>query len=173
MKRRTTTMAAGALTLALATAVTAAIGTSHKLSSAREVSEAAWQELAAIHTARARAAKTAIDAAVPSANPELLRQVRSELDRTLAAPPAPAVLDDLASINAYKQRQGELTGKLFMLVAGDVPPPLQQLRAQLPRDEAALAQARVRYRQASADYNALSRTTIASLLGYGALPDGL
>lgn len=173
MKQRTITIAAGALTLALATAVTAAVGTSHKLSSSREVSEAAWQELATIHAARARAAKAALDAAAPSANPELLRQVRSELDRTLATPPDAAVLDDLVSINAYKQRQGELTGKLFMLVAGDVPPPLQQLRAQLPRDEAALAQARARYRQASADYNALSRTTIASLLGYNALPDGL
>jgi hypothetical protein len=173
MKQRTIAIAAGVLTLALATAVTVAVGTSHRLSSSRDLSEAAWHDVAAIHAARARSAKAALDAAAPTTNVELLRQVRTELDRTLAAPPDATVLDDLVSINAYKQQQGELTGKLFMLVAGDVPAPLQQLRAQLPRDEAALAQARARYRQASADYNALSRTTIASLLGYHALPDGL
>jgi hypothetical protein len=175
MTKRSTTMAVGASTLILATAAAAIIGTGHKLSNTRDSTEAAWREIAAIHAARARAAQAALNAAAPSVNPELLRQVRGELELTLAASPNPALLDDPVLINAYKRQQGELTGKLFMLAAGDAAQAgaLGQLRARLPRDEAALAQARARYRQASADYNALSRTTIAALLGYRALPDAL
>ena len=166
MKTRIIAMTALASTLALVAGVVA--DTHLKLKHLRASSDAAWNEVAAIHAQRIVLAKAALISVTATADPQLLRRLDDQLQRSAAMPATSAMLDDPAAIDAYKQRQGELTGALFMLAAGTTASTAQlaQLRAQLPRDEEALADARERYRAASAAFNARNSGALASLLRY-------
>ncbi|HEU4776245.1 MAG TPA: hypothetical protein VFS95_05425 [Telluria sp.] len=165
MKTRIIAMTALASTLALVAGVVA--DTHLKLKHLRASSDAAWSEVAAIHAQRIVLAKAALISVTATADPQLLRRLDDQLQRSAAMPASSAMLDDPVAIDAYKQRQGELTGALFMLAAGTSPSAqLAQLRAQLPRDEEALADARERYRVASAAFNARNSGALASLLRY-------
>lgn len=91
----------------------------------------------------------------------MVERTRQLLVRASVLPTSSEVLEDPKAIDTYKHYQGELTGALFQLVgtaqswpgfAGDAA--LLALRAELPRDEQALAEARGRYRKAAASYNA-------------------
>ncbi len=137
-----------------------------KLNRLRANTDSAWNEVAAIHAQRLTAAKLALSSVANTGNPQLVADINNRLQRTAALPSSPALLDDPAALNAYKQGQGELTGALFMLAGSETAQSAQlaQLRAQLPDQEAALAAARERYREASAAYNARNSSVVAALL---------
>ena len=153
---------------------------------AREASAAAWLELAQIHAARAQAASAALATvgAADGLDPAIAARARDALTRASKMPAHEQLLGDVRAIERYKQYQGELTGALFVLVAGAQRVPalaasntVQGLRNELLRDESALASARERYRRAAASYNAMSAAfpgaaTLAAL-AYPDLPAGL
>lgn len=184
LQRRNIAMAA-----LLGLLVLAAVGVGrHHLAraEAREASAAAWLELAQIHAARAQAASAAL-AAVGTAeglDPALAGRARDALARASGMPAHEQLLGDVRAIERYKQYQGELTGALFVLVAGAQRVPalaasgaVQGLRRELLRDEAALAATRERYRHAAASYNDLSAAFpgagALAALAYPDLPAGL
>lgn len=173
MKNRLIAVTVAATALALLAGAVA--DTNLKLKHWRAGSDAAWHDIAAIHAQRILAARAALDSIAATADAQQLRRLNDQLQRSATMPASPAMLDDPIAINAYKQSQGELTGALFMLVTGNSTPTVQlaRLRAQLPRDEAALAEARERYRAASAAFNARNSGALASLLRYRPLVDTL
>ncbi|HEY0062841.1 MAG TPA: hypothetical protein VGC21_12015 [Telluria sp.] len=160
---------------ALALVAGAVADTYRKLNHLKASSDEAWSEIAAIQEQRATVAMAALNSVAGSVDPHLLLQLREKLQRSTAIPAKRVKLDDPAAINAYKQSQGELTGALFMLAtqATVSTGPLEQLRTQLPREEAALASARERYRAASAAFNARNSGALASLLRYRPLEQTL
>lgn len=174
----------------LAVVLTAAAGVAG--SSYRELREAksggaqAWGDIARIHVQRARAANAALDAAARSGgvDPALVGHTRHLLSKAALLPTSSAILDDPKAVDTYKQYQGELTGALFRLVGMAHSQPalsgeaaVRQLRAELPRDELALARARARYKQAATDYNleasSFPGVLVAAISGERALPAGL
>lgn len=173
MKTRIIAITALACSLAL---VAGAVADTHlKLNRLRASSDAAWNDVAAIHAQRIVLAKAALGSFDGVIDRQLLGRLEEQLQRSAAMPVSAAILNDPVAINAYKQRQGELTGTLFMLITTNTAPTTQlaQLRAQLPRDEAALDDARARYREASAAFNARNSGALASLLRNRPLADTL
>ena len=166
MKRLTMCLAAGAAALSIAAA-----GSMHaELAGLRAESEAAWNDIAAIHAARQQGASVALAGAPAGLDSSQLRQAGMRLAASRAMPADGAMLDDPQAINAWLQRQGELTGALFMLAQA---PQLASMRERLLHDETALASARARYRQASASYNAQASGPLAALLRFQPLPPSL
>lgn len=163
---KTRIIAITALASALALVAGAVADTHHTLAHWRASSDQAWHDVAAIHAQRIAAARTAVRSVADAGDPQLLHRIDAQLQRAAGIPATAAMLDDPVAIDAYKQRQGELTGALFMLVNGNTPATdaLVRLRTQLPRDEAALAAARIRYRAASAAFNARNSGPLAALL---------
>lgn len=178
----------GVALLAVVLATTAGAGglIYRDLHAAKSGGAQAWHEVAQIHAQRAQAARVALDAAARPGglDPALVEHTRRLLARASTLSTTGAVLEDPTAIDTYKHDQGELTGALFRLVgtaqswpafAGDAA--LRELRAELPRDELALAQARGRYRQAAASYNARAAAfpglLVAAISGCPALPAGL
>ncbi|SHH19465.1 hypothetical protein [Massilia sp. CF038] len=173
MKTRIISLTLVAAALAL---VAGAVADTHrKLNHLRASSDEAWREIAAIQEQRVIVAKAALNSVAGSVDPQLLLQLNDKLQRSTAMPARLVALDDPAAINAYKQGHGELTGALFVLTtrATVSTGPLEQLRTQLPREEAALADARERYREASAAFNARNRGALAALLRYRPLEQTL
>lgn len=135
---------------------------------------AAWREIGNIHAARAHTAHVTLNA-VEKVQPQVqqsapqFEQARAMLSQVGALPAAPALLDDPVALDTYKRYQGELTGALFSLAFGQHSPTgaaaLDGLRSALQRNEAALAQARLRYRQAALKYNAIAATVPGALVG--------
>ncbi len=171
-------MALTATLVAVIMVCAAAIPAARDLSHARAEGEGAWRDIARIHSARNDGAATALNVAAAGGRVDagLAAKAQASLARAKAFRADDSVLYDAVQINAYKQRQGELTGVLLTLAApapdaGDV---LHALHADLVRDEAALAEARARYDQASSRYRAIANTvtgaTVATLLRYPDLP---
>lgn len=153
---------------------------------ARQASTAAWLEVAQIHAGRSQAAAATLAAVGSAAGLDQVVTVRAReaLARAATLTPRQDLLDDPRAIERYKQYQGELTGTLFQLVVGAQRIPalaasgaVLGLRNELLRDEAALASARERYRQAAASYNSLSGAfpgaSVMAALAYPDLPAGL
>jgi LemA protein len=185
---KSTTKKAGLALLAVV--ITTAAGASsvsyRELQAAKSDGAQAWSEVARIHAQRARTASVALDAAARPGGLDLaqVEHTRRLLARAAAMPTTTEVLHDPKAVDTYKQYQGELTGALFRLVgtaqslpmlAGEAS--LGALRAELPRDEQALAQARARYKQAAVSYNAVAAAfpgmLVAAISGCQALPAGL
>lgn len=194
---RATLIVAALLLLALFSALAATVPAGRQLARARADSETAWRVIARLHTARMEEAAGALGAlrhASPDQPFERIEAARwtsvfNALARAKAASGDHTALHDPEAINAWKQYQGELTAALFMLVEGagegigKIPPASTsarslevrtRLRVQLMREEAALAQARLRYAQASAEYavitDTMAGTVVATLLDYPELP---
>lgn len=158
--------------------LTAAFGTGRQLIRTRTDSETAWHDIVRIQAQRQQGAKDALlalklDAGV---DPAHVVHARHALARAQAAGNDEAVLRDPALVNTWKKLQGELAGALFMLSApgANSSPVLATLRVELARDEQRLAEARLRYSQANAEYGAIVDTvagaTVATLLRYSELP---
>lgn len=175
-KRRIGVMALAGLAIGLAIAGTSSY---RELGEARAHALAAWGDIGQMQAERLRAARIALDQAGTPA--PLADDVRDRLARAGALPPSPGMLDDPQAIDAYKRYQGELTGALFAMVmsrpAGQGSPALEALRSELPRQEAALAEARQRYGQAAARHHAIVSsfpgTAVALLTGEGSVPPAL
>ncbi|WP_426210885.1 hypothetical protein [Massilia sp. TWP1-3-3] len=168
-------IALSAVLVAAMMALAGAIAPARELVRARADSEAAWHDIVRIHASRIEAASAALDAertidAAPA---------RSSLARARAVRADDSVLYDAQRINHYKQQQGELTGALHMLAAGEHggAGALDALRERLVRDEVALSAARARYGEASARYQSIIRTatgaTLVAVLRYPELPAAL
>jgi len=132
------------------------------LRDSRAAAAAAWLEIGAIHAARERTAHTTLGRlqALPA---PAVEKTRAMLSQVRAVPAELALLDDPMALDTYKRYQGELTGALFTLAFGA--PALQDLQSSLTRNEAALAQARLRYRQAALKHNANATTLPGGLVG--------
>ncbi len=172
------TLAITATLVAVMVACAGTIPAARDLSHARAEGEGAWRDLARIHAARNDGAATALSVAAAggSIEPALAAKAQVALARAKTLRADDSVLYDAVQINTYKQQQGELTGALLTLTAPNANPAsgLRTLRADLLRDEAALAEARARYDHASTRYRAISGTvtgaTVATLLRYPELP---
>jgi LemA protein len=149
----------------------------------RDEAAAAWRAIGDIHAERARMAQATLGAADRAGmrGSGEVEQARAMLSQVGAMPAGPALLDDPRAIDTYKRYQGELTGALFMLAFGartaSGAATVAPLRDALLRHEAALAQARQRYRQAARRHNAdaasLPGTLVAALTGQGPVPPEL
>lgn len=154
-----------------------------ELRATRTEALAAWQAIGAIHAERERAANATlgVPAKIVTLTPGDVEHARAMLSQARAMPADPALLDDPRAIDTYKRYQGELTGSLFVLAYGARTPAgaavLAGLRDALPRYEAALAQARLRYRHAARRHNAnaasLPGTLVGTLTGQGPIPPEL
>lgn len=183
-KRNPLLLAALAAIVTIA-ALAAAVPAGRQLARTLADSETAWREIAQIQSTRVAAASAALDATTSQGSTQHAlaarqTQARAAVERAKAAGNSEDVLYDPASINTWKKAQGELTGALFMLAAPEnnygQPPNavLEKLRMQLIREEQALAAARARFSQSSAEYSALSNTAagaaVTTLLRYPELP---
>lgn len=150
----------------------------------RAVAAAAWREIGDIHAARERTAHATLDQADRPLPASDVEKARAMLSQVRALPADPALLDDPMALDTYKRYQGELTGALFGLAFGAANPAdaadaaaLVLLRTSLARNEAALAQARQRYRRAAEKHNAVAATLpgtlVAMLTGQGPIPPEL
>jgi hypothetical protein len=163
-------------------ALAAAVPTGRQLARTQAESEIAWHQIVQIQTARMQSATLALDATSRDeiAHAPLHRAARDAVARAKAAGSDDNILHDPAAINTWKKSQGELTAALFMLVGSNngksqqAADALERLRVELLHEEEALAAARARYSQASAEYAASSNTvagaTVATLLRYPDLP---
>ncbi len=183
---RQASLVALAVLLGLGIAAIGAGVSYRELNEARNVGAAPWRDIVQIHAQRARIAAVALDAAARAEglDPAMIDHARSMLARATALSTPPQLLNDPQAIDTYKHYQGELTGELFQLVGRAQAIPaladndaLQALRAELPRDEIALAAARSRYEHAAANYNTLAKAfpavAVAALIGYEKLPTQL
>ena len=179
-KLNRTLVAVGALTAIVA--LTAGVPTGRQLARTQADSETAWHQIIQIQSGRIQNATLALDATRPddTAHAPLRRAARDAIARAKAAGSDEKVLHDPTAINTWKKSHGELTAALFMLVGGSTDTsqpataPLERLRVELMQEEEALAAARARYSQASAEYAATTNTvagaTVATLLRYPDLP---
>ena len=168
--------------LAAIAALAAGVPTGRQLARTQADSETAWHQIVQIQTGRIQNATLALDASRPddTVHAPLRRAARDAIARAKAAGGDAKILHDPTAINIWKQSQGELTAALFMLVGSSndksqpAAAPLERLRVELMQEEEALASARARYSQSSAEYAAASSTvagaTVATLLRYPDLP---
>lgn len=182
----TSTKQRAALALAAIAAIgicAAGVSSYRQLSATRADAAAAWEAVGTIHAARASSASDTLDdaAKVRALAAADVERARAMLSQARALDATPALLDNPQAFDTYKRYQGELGGALFGLAFGATTPDaaavLEQLRSALPRSEAALAQARARYKQAADRHNALAASlpgaAVALITGNGIVPPAL